>query len=657
MMMRDDSIQQFDSWRQQIVRQLKQLRLWLRRNQMFSPETDQRLTEVLAELEQDYLTVAFAGEFSRGKTELINALFFADYGRRVLPSDAGRTTMCPTELYFDRVRNAAYLRLLPIETRLLQDRSLQDCTEDPSLWIEHPLNVDSVEDLTEALRHTAQTQWVTREEALRLGFAEAHQSREDNEGRVEIPRWRHALVSFPHPLLRQGLRIIDTPGLNALGSEPELTLSLLPRAQAIVFVLAADTGVTASDMQVWEQAIAPIRNRPHLGVFALLNKVDSLWDELKGEQGWHETIERMRKLTAQQLGLKDSDVLPVSAKQGLLGRIQGNDRLLQRSGLEAVDRLLSHELLQNKRQAFWIEVTQDAAHLVEEGLHNLRERKAVLSAQYRDLEKIREHSREDLDRIIRTLEKETRGLHRQLQTMAPSRRLLEQQARSLNLTLSPEALERHLSVARQRMVSSATSMSLIRSMRQLNEQILAMFDEFVREAELANKMAEAVYRKYERSHGVAFLQPRPLEAKRMRRELHRLMKEQSRWHQMAGVLVTEQSALVRRFFNGHVQNVARHLAECRRSVGRWAQKIVFPIEQQIRARKRLVDQHLDQLHDIRRKRSTIGGQLTALTNMMREVDDELFAANRTLQLLARAAYAESGNVVPLNPSVNSAANP
>jgi hypothetical protein len=34
----------------------------------------------------------------RGKSELINAIFFADYGKRILPSSAGRTTMRPTEL-------------------------------------------------------------------------------------------------------------------------------------------------------------------------------------------------------------------------------------------------------------------------------------------------------------------------------------------------------------------------------------------------------------------------------------------------------------------------------------------------------------------------------------------------------------------------------
>ncbi|MCK7583393.1 MAG: dynamin family protein [Chromatiales bacterium] len=72
---------------------------------------------------------------------------------------------------------------------------------------------------------------------------------------VEISRWRHAVINFPHPLLKQGLVILDTPGLNAIGTEPELTLSLVPSAHAVLFVLAADTGVTKSDLEVWRHII------------------------------------------------------------------------------------------------------------------------------------------------------------------------------------------------------------------------------------------------------------------------------------------------------------------------------------------------------------------------------------------------------------------
>ena len=77
-----------------------------------------------------------------------------------------------------------------------------------------------------------------------------------DEGSVDIPCWRHAVINFPHPLLQQGLVILDTPGLNAIGTEPELTLNLLPNAHAVLFLLAADAGVTKTDLEVWNDHLA-----------------------------------------------------------------------------------------------------------------------------------------------------------------------------------------------------------------------------------------------------------------------------------------------------------------------------------------------------------------------------------------------------------------
>ena len=59
------------------------------------------LTALRERLASDKLVLAFVAEFSRGKSELINAIFFADTGRRVLPATPGRTTMCPVELFYD----------------------------------------------------------------------------------------------------------------------------------------------------------------------------------------------------------------------------------------------------------------------------------------------------------------------------------------------------------------------------------------------------------------------------------------------------------------------------------------------------------------------------------------------------------------------------
>src|SRR5206468_9145599 len=103
----------------------------------------------------------------------------------------------------------------------------------------------------------------------------------DDMGLVEISQWRHAIVNFPHPLLKEGLIILDTPGLNAIGTEPELTLNLLPNAHAILFILAADAGVSRTDIEVWQNHLVGVDPANKAGRLVVLNKIDGLWDELR----------------------------------------------------------------------------------------------------------------------------------------------------------------------------------------------------------------------------------------------------------------------------------------------------------------------------------------------------------------------------------------
>ena len=205
-------------------------------------------------------------------------MFFADTGRRVLPAAPGRTTMCPVELGYEPDVGPA-LALLPIESRL-DGATIADLRSRAKAWTHIPLEGVGAERLAEAVAQVVRTQWVAQDKARALGFWD-DERREDNppvdaDGRVEIPVWRHALINYRHPLLERGLVVLDTPGLNALGAEPELTLGLLSTAQATVFVLGADAGLTRSDMALWREHLAP-RSLAH---FVLLNKIDALRDPL-----------------------------------------------------------------------------------------------------------------------------------------------------------------------------------------------------------------------------------------------------------------------------------------------------------------------------------------------------------------------------------------
>ena len=81
----------YGDWRRRLSASISALHDWFSDQDLADAQIDQRVQRLLERLHQDKLVVAFVAEFSRGKSELINAIFFADFGARLLPSAAGRT--------------------------------------------------------------------------------------------------------------------------------------------------------------------------------------------------------------------------------------------------------------------------------------------------------------------------------------------------------------------------------------------------------------------------------------------------------------------------------------------------------------------------------------------------------------------------------------
>ena len=96
----NEQFDQHGAWRRQFALRLKLLSEWLRDHELLDSAVEERLRRLETQIRSDKVMVAFVAEFSRGKSELINAIFFADTGRRILPATPGRTTMCPVELSY-----------------------------------------------------------------------------------------------------------------------------------------------------------------------------------------------------------------------------------------------------------------------------------------------------------------------------------------------------------------------------------------------------------------------------------------------------------------------------------------------------------------------------------------------------------------------------
>ncbi|MDR6538386.1 dynamin family protein [Variovorax soli] len=385
--------QQFDqhgAWRRNFAHRLKWLARWLDENELLDQSVAERLRELESQMRTSKVMVAFVAEFSRGKSELINAIFFAAYGRRIMPASAGRTTMCPTELGYDSTFLPC-LRLLPIETRL-EPHSLAHWRDKAEHWTEIPIDVEDAEQLSQTMNKVAEVRRVPLAEARSLGFW-SDESPDDNpvpdaEGQVEIPRWRHALLNMPHPLLEQGLVILDTPGLNAIGAEPELTVSLIPQAHAVVFILGADTGVTRSDLAIWREHLIT-EGDPGETRIVVLNKIDTMWDTLSTPAQIDAQIQRQRKGAAELLGVPLAQVLPVSAQKGLQAKIRRDVPLLQASRLPALESVLGEGLLGKRERMLRLAVDAGISALQAEAARILKVRQRDLSEQALELQGLR----------------------------------------------------------------------------------------------------------------------------------------------------------------------------------------------------------------------------------------------------------------------------
>ena len=629
-------VEAYHGWKKELIRQIGRYRLWLQDNNLFSDDVSNRIRHGLELLIEDELTIAFVGEYSRGKTELINALFFSEYGQRMLPSQAGRTTMCPTELFFDRTSNSNYLLLLPIETRT-GELSLQQLRKQPERWVKHDLDERDPEIMREVLAEVARVKSVTPQEARKLGFDEDMLEHDRNKpGNVLVPAWRNAQISIRHPLFERGLRILDTPGLNALGSEPELTISMLPRAHAIIFLLSADTGVTASDMTIWKDHIDTEHADHRAGRFAVLNKIDVLWDDLQGEKHTLEAIDRVRGYTADHLGMRQNDVIPLSAKQGLLARVKGNEELLERSNLAQLEQLIIQRILMHKEQLITQSLINDLLGMLQNSQAAMQNRLDALEEELQACSGVT-MDKGALRRLADRAQQDYDFYYKKLITLRSSRRLMDSQGEMLKGLVCEDRFETHAEKVRQKMSKSWTTAGMNQSMDHFFELLENDLTNLLSEGRLAEKMVGAIYRRYNEDTRARHLEPIPLRSGRHVIAIRELRKKAKRFRISPKNLLTEQSLLVRRFFNVIVGEARTLHLRVRADVERWPSEALLPIMQYSMEQKQLLEHQIRRLRDMVRSDRDSRNERERLQNTISDLTRQLELADAMQRQIRKPA--------------------
>ena len=218
---------------------------------------------------EDSATVLFCGEFKRGKSSLVNAII----GTELCPTDIGIATSVVTTIKYGAVKKAVryYGNLLE--------------------------NADSLK--------SEKIEWEDIDKYTLGDVLEI-----DNTILVEL--------SYPSPFLKNGITIIDTPGIGGLDPRHAiLTHMALPKADVIVFVTDAGEPLTQSELEFYENKVLSCGKQN----VVLVNKSDILTADTLA------THVSNTKLQLAKLG--GPEVIPVSAKcWELYTKLEENDFLL-----------------------------------------------------------------------------------------------------------------------------------------------------------------------------------------------------------------------------------------------------------------------------------------------------------------------------------------
>lgn len=623
----NENFDQHGTWRREFALKLKQLGQWMKTHDLLNAAVDERLQRLEAQVREDKVMVAFVAEFSRGKSELINAIFFAGYGRRIMPAGAGRTTMCPTELGYD-AGILPCLRLLPIETRL-QPQALMEWRLVPEKWKNIALDVNDPAQLAKAMQKVSEVQRVSQDEARALGFWQ-DSNPEDNlltgpDGLVEVPRWRHALINIAHPLLKQGLVILDTPGLNAIGAEPELTVSLIPQAHAVVFILSADTGVTKSDLSIWREHLTTGGDGGDTRL-VVLNKIDTLWDALSTPQQVQAQIDRQRQTSADILGLPISHVIPVSAQKGLVAKVTDDAALLQASQLPALELALGQGVMGQRQKILQAAVASGIGELKSEAARVLRVRRRDQIEQLLELRGLKGKNVSVIKLMRSRIEQE--------QTDFCASGVKIQAIRSVHLALLGEvltvlsvpALKTELNALIAALQQSGIKLRVKKTYGETFSRLREEVQKTQKRMDEIQTMLDTSFRQINVDYGFSLQVPKALDLRRYVQDLNMIEHSHLQYLGLGNVLRLLQADFVVRLIRALSSRLRMVFETALAEVELWNKSASAQLDLQLRERRRNFERRLEAMDRIQQAASGLDERIDEMNNQenrLKELENKL----------------------------------
>lgn len=331
------------------------------------PQFAANLKQLSDKVNNDSFKIQIVGTFKNGKSTFINALL----GEDILPSRALPCTAVINEVKYGEKKRAVLHFRNPLPSTLL------DCIPPATLKHMQDHGMKNVPPMD--IEYDKIDQYVV----IPVDGDSDEISRTSPYMAVEL--------FYPSSLLKEGVEIIDSPGLDENDERTKVTLEYLDKADAIIYLLDATHACAQKEMDIVENILVP---KGFDDMFFVVNLIDRV--PAKEREGIKRFVEnKVDKFTT-------NPVYCVSALQAVEGKTEKDDELYKRSGMPIFEARLTEFLTKDKGR---IKLAQPARELnnilskealykaipsqrnqLATSLDTLKERYAVVQPQLTNLE-------------------------------------------------------------------------------------------------------------------------------------------------------------------------------------------------------------------------------------------------------------------------------
>ncbi len=274
-------------------------------------------------LEKNTFNLVVVGQFKRGKTSLINALL----GEDILPVAVVPLTSIVTIMtYGEALRIKVYFndgRVTEIKPESLAD------------YVTEKGNPKNIKDVKEVV------------------------------------------ITYPSPYLKDGVRLIDTPGVGSIYQHnTDVAYQYLPKSDAAMFLLSVDQPMSKAELEFLND-VKEYSNK----IFFLLNKADYL-----NERDLQESIEFSKGVLKEVMGA-DVRLFPISARHALEAKKCNSQELLQKSRLPEFSDVLNRFLMEEKGKILLLSVVNNLLRILAQARFEIELELKSLTVPLEELEK------------------------------------------------------------------------------------------------------------------------------------------------------------------------------------------------------------------------------------------------------------------------------